>query len=56
MIVKELTKLLRNICKNHAEAKNADVWFYGGDAHTSYPVKNIGYDQKHKPNRLKLEP
>lgn len=59
MIVKELIKLLKNICKNHPEAKDADIWFYRAEMQTddedSWPVHYVGYDKHRKPKRIKLE-
>lgn len=59
MLVKELIELLGNICKTHPEAKEADVWFYRNerayDETASWPVRCVGYDRRHRPNRVKLE-
>lgn len=59
MSVSELQSLLRNICKTHPEAKDADVWFYRNepayDEASSWPVRFVGYDRRHRPTRMKLE-
>jgi hypothetical protein len=49
MVLKELLKLLNKIKKCHPEAADAVVW---NDKH---PIQYVGYDQKHKPARIKLE-
>jgi len=49
MILRELLKLLNKIKRCHPEAAEANVWSV--DA----PINYVGYDQKHKPSRIKLE-
>lgn len=54
MILRELQKLLNKIKKCHPEADNADVWSVD-DKGKTHPVNYVGFDKRHRPNRIKLE-
>jgi hypothetical protein len=54
----ELVKELLTIFKVHPEARDAEVWaqIYGEyGSHSSFHMKYLGYDTRHKPARIKLE-
>jgi len=55
MILRELLKLLNKIKKCHPEAADASVWFTSNHENMRFLVSYVGYDQKHKPARIKLE-
>lgn len=50
---KDLYDMLTKIFACHPEAEDAEVWTIRGKQ--SIHVKFVGYDKKHKPNRIKLE-
>jgi hypothetical protein len=49
----DLLKLGKTITDCHPEARDAEVWAVKGK-HAIH-IKFVGYDKKHKPNRIKLE-
>ena len=59
MTTNDLIKELKDIIKVHPEAGEAQVWAYIGNELGAPPdhfkMTYVGYDQHHKPARLKLE-
>ena len=55
MALKELLQLLRKIKQAHPEAADADVWAVSNYHNEQFMVSYVGYDKRHKPNRIKLE-
>lgn len=46
---------IETIIEVHPEAAKAEVWSHSVETGHSLHVKNISYDKRHKPPRLKLE-
>jgi len=53
--VGELIEQLKAIVNVHNDALEAQVWAYNLEDGDRFQIKNIGYDKKHKPARIKLE-
>jgi hypothetical protein len=45
---------LRKLKKVHPEAADADMWAVDVDGN-HFPIKYVGYDTKHKPNKINFE-
>jgi hypothetical protein len=54
MILSELLTLLQKIKRCQPEAVDADVWAVD-QVGATHPIRFVGFDQKHKPARIKLE-
>jgi hypothetical protein len=51
----ELVKELNAIMTVHPEAKESAVWAMGLETDTTFRIKYVAFDRRHKPPRIRLE-
>jgi hypothetical protein len=54
VLVRELLEQLEKIVEVHPEANESTVWADSVESGHRFQIKNVGYDKRHKPNRVKL--
>lgn len=55
LTVGQLIEELKKIVEVHPEADDAAAWAYYDEDHKRFPIRSVGYDKRHKPERVKFE-